>query len=95
MCLIIKSAHQSKNGLYGYECLHQYFEYSQPNQAWCGDIIYIWTEEGWLYLAGIKDLFTHEVVGYVIDRQMTSQLVCDALNMAIRNQKPSKGLIVH
>ena len=48
-----------------------------------------------MYVAGIKDLFTHEIVGYAIDKTMTAQLVCDALNMAIRNQKPSKGLIVH
>ena len=143
--LIVKAAHQSKNGLYGYERLHQYllaqgykisqymvrtireklgiqciknrkykqttqskhdkpiyrnllgqyFEYSEPNQAWCSDITYIWTEEGWLYLAGIKDLFTNEIVGYAIDKHMTSKLVCDALNMAVSNQKPGKGLIVH
>ena len=75
--------------------LGQYFEYSEPNQAWCSDITYIWTEEGWLYLAGIKDLFTNEIVGYAIDKHMTSKLVCDALNMAVSNQKPGKGLIVH
>lgn len=68
---------------------------STPNHAWVSDITYIWTNEGWLYLAASKDLYTKQVVGYSLNERMTAQLVCDALKMAIRNQKPPQGLIVH
>nr|WP_241878038.1 IS3 family transposase [Psychrobacter sp. PraFG1]UNK04451.1 IS3 family transposase [Psychrobacter sp. PraFG1] len=75
--------------------LDQKFEASRPNQSWVSDITYIWTNEGWLYLAGVKDLYTKELVGYAINKRMTADLVCRALNMAIKNKRPSKGLIVH
>ena len=75
--------------------LDQKFEASRPNQSWVSDITYIWTSEGWLYLAGVKDLYTKELVGYAINKRMTADLVCRALNMAIKNKRPSKGLIVH
>ena len=68
---------------------------TRPNQAWSSDITYIWTVEGWLYLAAVKDLYTKQVVGYSLNERMTTQLVCNALNMAIHNQKPTKRLIVH
>jgi len=66
-----------------------------PNQAWVSDITYIWTTEGWLYLAALKDLCTKQIVGYSLNKRMTAELVCDALSMAIQNQKPPKGLIIH
>ncbi|WP_201582064.1 IS3 family transposase [Psychrobacter glacincola] len=75
--------------------LDQKFHASRPNQAWVSDITYIWTNEGWLYLAGVKDLYTKELVGYAINKRMTADLVCRALNMAIKNKRPSQGLIVH
>ncbi len=75
--------------------LDQKFDASRPNQAWVSDITYIWTLEGWLYLAGVKDLYTKELVGYAINKRMTADLVCKALNMAIKNKRPSKGLVVH
>ena len=75
--------------------LEQKFDASHPNQAWVSDITYIWTAEGWLYLAGIKDLYTKELVDYALNKRMTQDLVCRALHQAIRNKKPSKGLIVH
>ncbi len=59
------------------------------------DITYFWTSEGWLYLAGVKDLYTKELVGYAINKRMTADLVCNALNMAINNKRLSSGLIVH
>jgi len=52
---------------------------SAPNQAWCGDITYIATDEGWLYLAGLKDLYSGEIVGYALSERMTKQLVMQAL----------------
>ena len=74
--------------------LDQKFDASRPNQAWVSDITYILTLEGWLYLAGVKDLYTKELVGYAINKRMTADLVCRALNMAIKNKGPSQGLIV-
>ncbi len=75
--------------------LDQKFDISRPNEAWVSDITYVWTNEGWLYLAGVKDLYTKELVGYAINKRMTADLVCRALNMAIKNKRPSQGLIVH
>ncbi|PKH82355.1 IS3 family transposase [Psychrobacter sp. 4Bb] len=75
--------------------LDQKFDANRPNEVWVSDITYIWTAEGWLYLAGVKDLYTKELVGYAINKRMTADLVCRALNMAIKNKRPSKGLIVH
>ena len=75
--------------------LEQKFNANRPNEAWVSDITYIWTDEGWLYLAGVKDLYTKELVGYAISKRMTADLVCRALNIAIKNKRPTKGLIVH
>lgn len=75
--------------------LDQRFDAKRPNEAWVSDITYIWTAEGWLYLAGVKDLYTKELVGYAINKRMTADLVCRALNMAIKNKRPTQGLIVH
>jgi putative transposase len=66
-----------------------------PNQAWVTDITYIATDEGWLYLAGIKDLFNGELVSYTIDARMTRQLVMQALFRAVATKRPGKGLIHH
>lgn len=59
------------------------------------DITYLATDEGWLYLAGIKDLFNGELVGYAIDSRMTQNLVMQALFRAVASKRPSKGLIHH
>jgi putative transposase len=75
--------------------LEQNFTVAAPNVAWASDITYIWTAEGWLYLAALKDLFSKQVVGYSLSERMTAALVCNALSMVIRNHKPSQGLIVH
>lgn len=75
--------------------LEQNFIETTPNIAWVSDITYIWTAEGWLYLAALKDLCTKQVVGYSLSARMTTQLVCNALSMAIRNHKPPRNLIIH
>ena len=75
--------------------LDQKFDAKRPNESWVSDITYIWTAEGWLYLAGVKDLYTKELVGYAINKRMAADLVYRALNMAIKNKRPSQGLIVH
>jgi len=71
------------------------FTVSAPNRAWVSDITYIPTAEGWLYLAGIKDLFSGELVGYALNERMTKDLVIQALFRAVSNQKPKPGLILH
>ena len=68
---------------------------AKPNQAWVGDITYIWTTEGWLYLATVIDLFSRRVVGWSMSSRMTVDLVNDALLAAIWRRKPDKGLLWH
>ena len=75
--------------------LCQRFSVPLPNQVWVSDITYIPTNEGWLYLAGIKDLCTKEIVGYALNERMTHDLVGRALFRAISAKKPSRGLIHH
>jgi len=75
--------------------LDQKFEASAPNQIWLTDITYIPTGEGWLYLAGHKDLFTGEVVGYAMAERMTKNLVSQSLLRAIDAKRPKAGLIHH
>ena len=75
--------------------LKREFTVLQPNMAWVGDITYIWTEEGWLYLAVVIDLYSRRVVGWSINKRMTKQLVMDAILMAIWRRKPAIGLIFH
>ena len=75
--------------------LEQNFTVEQPNQAFVGDITYIWTAEGWLYLAVVIDLYSRKVVGWSMGSRMKAQLVCDALTMAIWQRRPEEGLIVH
>jgi putative transposase len=75
--------------------LNQQFKLDQPNAAWVSDITYIWTNEGWLYLAGVKDLYTKELVGYCLSERMTTNLCTQALQMAIRRRQPTSELIVH
>lgn len=69
------------------------FKFDRPNKIWVGDITYIPTGEGWLYLAVVKDLCTKKVVGYSFSNRIDAQLVCDALNKAVFYQHPSEGLI--
>jgi len=75
--------------------LDQKFEASAPNEIWLTDITYIPTGEGWLYLAGHKDLFTGEVVGYAMSERMTKNLVSQSLLRAITAKRPTAGLIHH
>ncbi len=75
--------------------LNQEFTTTAPNKCWLSDITYIPTEEGWLYLAGHKDLFTHEVVGYAMGPRMTRNLVMQSLFKAVSAKRPGPGLIHH
>jgi putative transposase len=75
--------------------LHQNFEADRPDQKWVSDITYIWTDEGWLYLAVILDLYARRVIGWSISERMTATLVCDALTMALWRRHLPKGVIGH
>ena len=75
--------------------LDRQFDVDEPDTVYVGDITYLWTQEGWLYLAVVIDLFSRKVVGWSIGSRMRAQLVCDALRMAIWQRRPGAGLIVH
>lgn len=75
--------------------LQQDFAASQPNQKWAGDITYVWTREGWVYLAVILDLHSRRVIGWAINNRMKKDLAIRALNMAIALRRPPKGCIHH
>lgn len=75
--------------------LNQQFEAARPNEVWLSDITYIPTEEGWLYLAGHKDLFTGAIVGYAMGNRITKNLVSQSLFRAVAAKRPGPGLIHH
>ena len=75
--------------------LDRNFEITSPDTVWLADISYIPTDEGWLYLAAVKDLGTMEIVGWSMSERLKSTLCEDALKMAIRNRRPPEGLIHH
>ena len=75
--------------------LDRQFAVAAPDRAWVTDITYVATDEGWLYLAGIKDLFNGELVGYAMSDRMTTTLVSQALFRAVAAKRPAKGLIHH
>lgn len=75
--------------------LSRKFTTAQPDQAYVTDITYIWTQEGWLYLAVFIDLFSRRVVGWSMGSRMKAKLVTDALRMAIWQRRPGAGLIAH
>lgn len=75
--------------------LEQDFTAAMPNQKWVSDITYIATDEGWLYLAVVLDLYSRLVVGWAMSERMTARLVCDALQMALWRRKRPTGVIIH
>ncbi|WP_151090739.1 IS3-like element IS3 family transposase [Shigella flexneri] len=75
--------------------LEQDFYASGPNQKWAGDITYLRTDEGWLYLAVVIDLWSRAVIGWSMSPRMTAQLPCDALQMALWRRKRPRNVIVH
>jgi transposase InsO family protein len=75
--------------------LERKFDVAEPNRVWTGDITYVWTHEGWLYLAVVIDLHSRRVVGFSMNERMTRQLVIDALRMAWFRRRPVPGLIFH
>jgi putative transposase len=75
--------------------LDRQFQPSAKHQAWTMDITYIPTGEGWLYLAVVEDLYSRKIVGWSMSERIDSQLVADALDMAIQRERPRPGLLAH
>jgi putative transposase len=71
------------------------FQAHAPNQKWAGDITYIWTSEGWLYLAVILDLYSRRVIGWAVSNRMKRDLAIRALDMAVALRQPPKSCIHH
>jgi putative transposase len=71
------------------------FAVAQPNFGWVADITYLWTLEGWLYLAVILDLFSRRVVGWAMSERLEKKLALDALSMALAQRQPQGGLLHH
>ena len=68
---------------------------TRPNQLWVSDITYVWTNQGWLYLACVVDLFSRKVVGWSMSKRMTTELVTEALDMALMQRCPDENLLHH
>ena len=75
--------------------LNQNFNPVAPNQIWAGDVIYLKTGEGWMYLAIVMDLYSRRIVGWQIDERMTTDLVSRAMIRAYSLRQPLKGLVFH
>lgn len=75
--------------------LQQDFAASAPNQKWVSDITYVWTDEGWLYLAVVLDLYARRVIGWQMSTRINAELVCGALQRALFLRRFPKGVVVH
>jgi len=75
--------------------LNRQFTPERPNQYWVADITYIYTKEGWLYLATIMDLYSRKIIGWSLRERLTKELVIAALDMAIKQRKLSVDLLLH
>ena len=75
--------------------LNRQFTVEAPNRVWAGDITYVWTTEGWLYLAVILDLYSRLVIGWAMGQRLTGELAEQALLMALANRQPRAGLVHH
>ena len=75
--------------------LNRQFQVEQPNRVWAGDLTYVWTTEGWLYLAVVLDLYSRTVIGWAMGPRLTVDLAERALTMALTHRKPTAGLLHH
>src|SRR3954447_12503101 len=75
--------------------LDRNFSATRPNERWVTDITYVWTDEGWAYLAVILDLFSRAVVGWALDSTLETSLVDRALDAALTHRRPARGLLHH
>lgn len=75
--------------------LNRQFQVTAPNQVWVGDITYLWTDEGWMYLAVFLDLFSRKVVGWALSRDLRGTVVNLAFERACASRRPPSGLLIH
>ena len=75
--------------------LKRQFTVAAPNRVWAGDLTYIWTLEGWLYLAVLLDLYSRAVIGWAMEARLTGELTQQALHMALQRRQPKPGLLHH
>jgi putative transposase len=75
--------------------LDRAFTVEAPNRVWAGDLTYVWTVEGWLYLAVLLDLYSRRIVGWAMGQRLTGELAEQALTMALMNRTPRAGLVHH
>jgi putative transposase len=75
--------------------LARQFAVAKPNQVWVGDMTYVWTAEGWLYLGVLLDLYSRKVVGWAMSQRADAALVQEALQMALGRRQPIAGLLHH
>ena len=75
--------------------LQREFEADAPNKKWLADFTYVWTAEGWLYVAVVLDLYSRRIVGWSMKPEMTAQLVIDALVMAVWRRGKPRELLHH
>jgi transposase InsO family protein len=75
--------------------LQRQFQVAVPDCCWAGDITYIWTQEGWLYLAVLLDLCSRRIVGWAVSDRLTEELTLEALDQALAHRQPSAGLLHH
>lgn len=75
--------------------LDREFTVNESNKVWCADITYLWTHEGWLYLAAVMDLYNRQIIGWSMGNRINRELVIEALKMAICRKNPSSGLLCH
>ena len=77
------------------DLIEQDFTAVAANQKWVSDLTYVWTDEGWLYLAVVMDLYSRAIIGWSMGKRMTQQLMCDALTMALFRRGLPRGVIIH
>ena len=75
--------------------LNRQFAVAEPNRVWAGDITYVWTTEGWLYLAVVLDLYSRRVIAWGIGSRLTQALTTAALTMAVAHRRPAHGVVHH
>jgi putative transposase len=84
-----------KGARYAPDRLQRNFIAQRPNQIWTSDITYLWTREGWLYLAVVLDLFSRSIVGWATSSRIDAELVCTAIDRALDRQGPTQEMILH
>jgi len=88
----------TRSGRFGHrsvDLVQRCFRVEEPNRIWTSDITYLWTREGWVYLAVILDLYSRRVVGWELGSRLSSELVTAALQRALSTRSPSAGLVLH